>query len=62
MLSNRHLLSLLYELALCMMYVYVYLLAPFWYDCHNPCHLRQAMPNFYHESKVIYRWIFFLEI
>ena len=43
---------LLYVLALCMMYVYIYLLAPLRCDCHSPCHLRQVMPNFCRESKV----------
>ena len=33
---------LLCVLALCMMYVYIYLLAPFWCDCHSSCHLRQS--------------------
>ena len=33
---------LLCVLALCMMYVYIYLLAPSQCDCHNPCHLRQS--------------------
>ena len=53
---------LLCVLALCMMQVYIYLLAPFRCDCHDPCHLRLAMPNFYHESKVTSSRIFTVEI
>ena len=37
---------LLCVLALYMMYVYIYLLAPFRCDCHNPCHLRQSNAKF----------------
>ena len=33
---------LLCVLALCMMYVYIYLLAPFRYNFHSPYHLRQS--------------------
>ena len=53
---------LLCVLALCMMYVYIYLLGPFQCDCYSPCHLRQAMPNFRHKSKVTCRQIFAVEI
>ena len=35
---------------------------PFRCDCHSLCHLRQAMPNFCHESKVTSRRIFAVEI
>ena len=31
-------------------------------DCHIPCHLRQAMPNFCRKSKVTCRRIFVVEI
>ena len=36
-----------------------------YYACHvyhNLCHLRKAMPNFHHESKVTYHQIFAVEI
>ena len=53
---------LLCVLALCMMYVHIYLLAPLRCDCHSPCHLRPAMPNFCSESKVTCCQIFAVEI
>ena len=53
---------MLYVLALCMMHVYIYLLAPFQCDYHNLCHSRLAMPNFSYESKVTSRQIFAVEI
>ena len=49
-------------LALCMMYLYIYLLVHFRCDCHSLCHLRQVMPNFCRESKVTCRRIFAVEI
>ena len=60
----------IYFLALCACIVhdvcvciYIYISTrPFWCDCHNPCHLRQAMPNFCYESKVTSRRIFVVEI
>ena len=57
----RHLLSC-YVLALSMMHVYIYLFAPFRCDCYDPCHLRQAMPNFHRKSKVTCRRVFTVEI
>ena len=35
---------------------------PLRYNCHSLCHLRQAMPNFHHESKVTCHHIFIVEI
>ena len=49
-------------LALCIMRVYIYLLAHFWCDCRDPCHLRLAMPNFHRESKETSRRVFGVEI
>ena len=53
---------LLCALALCMMHLYIYLLALFRCDCHDPCHLRLAMPSFCRESKVTSRRITTMEI
>ena len=53
---------LLCMLALCMMHVYIYLLALFRCDCHDLCHLRLEMPNFHCKSKVTSRRIFAVKI
>ena len=53
---------LLCVLALCMMHVYIYLLALFRCNYHDPCHLRLAMPNFRRKSKVTSSQIFAVEI
>ena len=56
----------IYFLALCACIVHdvcIYIPAcPSQCDCYSPCHLRQVMPNFCHESKVTYRRIFAMEI
>ena len=57
----------IYFLALCTSIVhdaciYIYLLASFQCDCHDLCHLRLAMPNSHHESKVTSRQILAVEI
>ena len=53
---------LLCVLALCMMYVYIYLFSPLQCDCHSPCYQWQAMPNFWCESKVTRHRVFAVEI
>ena len=53
---------LLCVLALCMMYVYICMFAPFRCERHSPCHLKQVMPNFRRKSKVTCRRIFIVEI
>ena len=51
-------------LCACIMHdVCIYIPAPpFRCDYHSLCHLRQAMPNFRHESEVTCCWIFAMEI
>ena len=53
---------LLCVLALCIMHIYIYLLAPIRCDYRDPCHLRLAMPTFRYQGKVTSHRIFVVEI